>query len=90
MKSEPIRIEVFARPNLSDLQIDAFVRNAIKWQSTIPEDKIEITVKDGIVKLEGEADSEYQRNDATEIVKNLTGVRKVINSISVKPKLHKL
>jgi osmotically-inducible protein OsmY len=53
----------------------------------IPEDKIKISVEDGNVKLEGDVEWEYQRNQAKTTIENLTGVRFVTNLIAVKPKV---
>jgi osmotically-inducible protein OsmY len=53
----------------------------------IPEDKIKLSVEDGNVKLEGDVEWEYQRNQAKTAVENLLGVKFVTNLIAVKPKV---
>ncbi len=51
------------------------------------EEKIKIKVEDGVIRLDGEVEWEYQRSNAKRAVENLTGVRYVINSINLKPKI---
>lgn len=82
-------IQIGASPfyNKSDAEIADAVFNALKWDSTVQEEKIEIKVENGNVTLEGEADWEYQRESAKTAIQNLTGVRSVINLITVKPKI---
>lgn len=71
----------------TDAEIAEAVLNALKWHSGVQDEKIKIKVEDGIVRLEGVADWEYQRKNAGTAVENLTGVRSVINLITVKPKV---
>ena len=51
------------------------------------EEKIKIKVEEGIVKLEGEVEWEYQKTNASFAIQNLTGIRSIINLITVKPKI---
>ena len=71
----------------TDVEVAESVVNALKWHTMIPEDKIKVSVEEGNVKLEGEVEWEYQRNQAKTTVENLTGVRFVTNLIAVKPKV---
>jgi osmotically-inducible protein OsmY len=49
----------------------------------VPDEKISSTVADGWVTLEGTVDRSSQRTDAERAVRNLTGVRAVVNKIAV-------
>ena len=51
------------------------------------EEKIKVRVENGNVRLEGEVEWEYQRNNAKNAIENLTGVRSVTNAITVKSKI---
>lgn len=68
-----------------DTDIAQAALSAIRWHTLIPEDRIQVVVKDGWVTLEGEVDWQYQREGAVRVVQDLTGVRGVVNSITVKP-----
>jgi osmotically-inducible protein OsmY len=59
----------------------------LKWHTAVQEEKIKIKVEDGIVRLEGEVEWEYQRSTAKSAIEYISGVRSVINSITIKPKV---
>jgi osmotically-inducible protein OsmY len=69
----------------TDSQIAEAIKNALRWNSAVTEDKIEIKVDNGWVDLDGEVDWEYQKIAAQNNVENLLGVKGVINNIRVKP-----
>jgi len=82
-------IQVILSPSLqkTDTDIAAAVLNALRWNSSVQEDRIKIKVEDGIVKLEGEVEWEYQRQNVKRAIEYLSGVRMVVNLITVKPKI---
>jgi len=67
----------------TDTEIAQAVRQALAWDVFVPEDKITSTVTDGWVTLEGTVESGSQRYDAERAVRNLTGVKFVVNKIIV-------
>lgn len=71
----------------TDTEIAAAILTALEWNSAIQEEKIKIKVENGIVKLEGEVEWEYQRSQAKKTIEALTGVKLVLNLISLKPRL---
>lgn len=85
--AEDIQVGLTPAYKKSDAEIAEAVVNALKWHTMIPEDRIKISVEDGTVKLEGEVEWEYQRNQAKTAVENLMGVRFVTNLVAVKPKI---
>jgi osmotically-inducible protein OsmY len=85
--AEDIQVGVSPSYKRTDTEIAEAVVNALKWHTMIPEDKISVSVEDGNVKLEGEVEWEYQRNQAKTAIENLMGVRFVTNLVSVKPKV---
>jgi osmotically-inducible protein OsmY len=85
--AEEIQVGVSPTYRKTDTEIAEAVFNALKWHTAIQEEKIKIKVEDGVVKLEGEVEWEYQRTNAKTAVENLAGVRSVINLVTVKPKI---
>jgi osmotically-inducible protein OsmY len=85
--AEDIQVGISPTYKRSDTEIAEAVVNALKWHTMIPEDKITVSVEDGNVKLEGEVEWEYQRNQAKTAIENLMGVRFVTNLVAVKPKV---
>jgi osmotically-inducible protein OsmY len=85
--AEDIQIGVSPADKKTDTEIAEAVVNALTWHTAVQEDKIKIKVENGVVKLEGEVEWEYQKTNAKSAVNNLAGVNSVINLIVVKPKI---
>ncbi len=71
----------------TDTEIAEAVRNALRWNSSVNEDKIEVKVDNGWVYLDGEVDFEFEKRYAQECVEDLVAVRGVTNSIAIKAKV---
>src|ERR1700693_2062222 len=69
----------------TDTEIAQAVRRTLEWEVFVPEQKITSTVTDGWVTLEGTVERWSQRDDAERAVRNLTGVKIVVNKITVTP-----
>ncbi|MGZ4034079.1 MAG: BON domain-containing protein [Bacteroidia bacterium] len=67
----------------SDAEIKKSVLNALKWNSSIDENKITVKVKDGWVTLQGNVPWDYQRAKARLLAEDITGVSGVANLITV-------
>jgi osmotically-inducible protein OsmY len=84
--AEDIQIGVSPAYKKTDTEIAEAVLNALKWHTAVQEEKIKIKVEDGNVRLDGEVEWEYQRTNAKTAIENLSGVRSIINFITVKPR----
>ena len=69
----------------TDADIAKAVRHALEWDVFVPEQRIQSTVADGVVTLEGQVDHFSQLEDAARAVRLLAGVQNIINKIQVKP-----
>jgi osmotically-inducible protein OsmY len=69
-----------------DPDIARAVLDALKWNISVPADRIKVKVEKGWVTLEGEVDWYYQREAAERSVRSLTGVKGVSNLITVAAK----
>ena len=69
----------------SDTEIARAVRHALEWDVFVPDERIASTVSDGWVILEGIVERWSEREDAERVVRNLTGVKSVVNKILVEP-----
>lgn len=67
----------------TDEDVAKAVRNNLKWDVLVPDDKITTTVSNGTVTLQGKVNTWMQRYDAERCVQRLTGVKGVINQITV-------
>ena len=79
-----LEVKVVEGPQTTDTAIAAAVRHALTWDVFVPEDLIQSTVEDGVVRLRGTVEYPAQREDAARAVRNLAGVRAVDNRIAVK------
>jgi osmotically-inducible protein OsmY len=78
-------IEVRLASMRTDPEIARDVLHELESHISIPKGAIQITVKNGIVTLEGSVDWQYQKDLAESAVKKLRGVTSVINRILVRP-----
>lgn len=85
--AEDIQVGVSPAYRKTDAEIAEAVINALKWHTQIPDEKLKVKVEDGIVKLEGEVEWNYQRTQAKSAIENLAGVRLVNNFITVKSRI---
>ena len=77
-------------PNSSqrtDADIASAVIRALEWDSSVPIDKIDVTVSRGWVTLKGDVEWGFQRSDAERVARRITGVRGVSNLIVVRPRV---
>ncbi|THU39572.1 BON domain-containing protein [Niastella caeni] len=83
--AEDIQVGMSPTYRKTDAEIADAVLFALRWNTSIPDQKIKVKIEDGIVSLEGELEWEYQRNEARQAVEKLAGVRRINNFISIKP-----
>ena len=69
----------------TDTDIAQAVRRTLQWDVFVPDQTITSTVSDGQVILEGSVQTTSQRDDAERALRNLAGVKLVINKIAVTP-----
>jgi osmotically-inducible protein OsmY len=67
-----------------DNQIATEIVNALKWNWRIPNDKVKVKVEKGWVSLEGELRWKFQKEAASNAIKDLLGVTGVSNNITIK------
>jgi osmotically-inducible protein OsmY len=68
----------------TDTEIATSIANAFESNSFLRDLKFDISVKGGYVTLAGEAEWEYQRSTAARIVRETTGVRDLVNLLTIK------
>ncbi len=70
----------------TDADIAAAAVRALEWDAFVPVDKLDVTVSKGWVTLKGDVEWQFQKEDAERVVRRLSGVKGVINLITVKPR----
>lgn len=80
-----IHVKVPGSQARTDTEIAQAVRQALEWDVFVPHKGISTTVSDGAVTLEGTVERWSQRSDAERAVRNLAGVRIIVNKLVVTP-----
>ncbi len=84
--AEEIEVQFPGDKKTADDQIAKRALNVMEWASTVPKDAVQVKVQRGVVTLNGQVDWYYQKEEASTAVRKLSGVRAVINDISIKQK----
>jgi len=71
----------------ADDEIAKRALSLLAWDIMVPGKSLQVTVRDGWVTLSGEVHWQYQKRSAEDDVRKLSGVRGVINSITLKPQV---
>lgn len=71
----------------TDTEIAQAALAALKWNTTVPNERVTVTVKGGQVTLNGTLDWQFQKDAAANAVRHLTGVTLVVNHIIVQPRV---
>ena len=69
----------------ADDEIAKRIVNTLKWNSSVPDEKITTTVTKGWVTLEGDVEWHYQSTATEQAVRRLVGVTGVNNRIKITP-----
>jgi osmotically-inducible protein OsmY len=80
-----IRVKPDGTYERTDSEIAKAVRQALEWDVSVPDERIQTTVSGGVVTLEGTVALWTEHDDAGRAVRNLAGVREVRNLIAVEP-----
>lgn len=83
--ADEIEVRPASEAKTSDDEIASRAINVLSWDSVVPDDGIQVTVRDGLVTLTGKVHWYYQKSSAERDVRNLSGVRSVVNNIEVEP-----
>jgi osmotically-inducible protein OsmY len=85
--ADELGVELRADHVRNDEDIALAAADAIRWNAFVPRDSVQAAVEKGWVTLTGKVDWQYQRDAADAAVRHLIGVKAVINSIEVRPRV---
>src|SRR3981081_4191523 len=63
----------------TDTDIAAAATRALEWDAFVPIEKLDVTVSKGWVTMRGDVEWQFQRQDAYDVVRRLSGVKGVPN-----------
>ena len=70
----------------TDQELARAIRHTLEWDALVPDERIQSTVSEGWVTLEGDVNVWREREDAEKAVLRLAGVVGVINKITIVPR----
>jgi len=72
----------------SDAEIAKRVADLLQWDPLVPDDKINVTVENGVVRLRGDVEWNYQKDLAFKDASKIGGVVRIDNWIQVSPSVN--
>lgn len=84
--ADELRVRLPSAWERTDSDVARSVRDALRQDVTVPDDRISTTVSEGVVTLEGNVELWSQRADAERAIERLSGVKGVINRITIAPR----
>ncbi|MEI5681792.1 BON domain-containing protein [Mesorhizobium sp. CCNWLW179-1] len=82
--AQEIEVRPFGTNRTADDEIAKRAVNSINWNTSIPDDAVQVKVQKGWVTLTGKVEWQYQKSAATDTVRDLAGVVGVSNQIEIK------
>lgn len=79
-----LRVRLSGSPR-DDADIARAIAHILDWNVQIPTGRVQATVQNGWVTLEGHVDHDFQRREVGRMVRHVRGVNGVINDVTVTP-----
>ena len=83
--ADEIEVRTPSDAKMSDDEIASRAINVLSWDSVVPSEAIQVTVRDGLMTLTGKVHWYYQKSSAERDVRKLSGVHSVVNNIEIEP-----
>lgn len=80
-----IEVRLLNATERTDSDIAQAALHALKWDTSVPDENVKVSVTKGWVTLEGNVDWNYQRESCEKVIENLVGVKGVTNRLIVAP-----
>ncbi|MEO6847589.1 MAG: BON domain-containing protein [Chthoniobacterales bacterium] len=82
-----IKVELPDTDERSDAAIAQSAISQLEWNNTVPS-TVKVHVSNGWITFEGTVNSQYQKNEAENILRSSKGVKGIVNEIVVKPRVN--
>lgn len=83
--ADQIKVRFAEDKKMADDEIAHRVVSILRWSAVVPEDAVTVRVQDGWVRLSGEVKWNYQRNTVEALIHKLSGIKGMVNGITIKP-----
>jgi osmotically-inducible protein OsmY len=85
--AENLEIKLPGTAQRSDADIAQSVLSGLRFNVDVPRDRIQVTVENGWVNLDGEVEWQFQKSAAENSIKYLMGVKGFTDNIRIKPRV---
>lgn len=82
--ADELAVRLPAEGQWTDSEIAQAAVHALEWYAFVPHERIQLTVSNAWVTLEGEVDAPYEKMAAEEAIRHLVGVRGITNAITLR------
>ncbi len=82
--ADELQVKLHASSERTDTDMVKSALQMLAWDTVVPKDHVKVTVRGGWMTLEGEVEWEYQRTSAERAVRYLSGIKGVVNSVTLK------
>ena len=82
--ADELQVKLHASSERTDTDMVKSALQMLVWDTVVPKDHVKVTVRGGWMTLEGEVEWEYQRTSAERAVRYLSGIKGVVNSVTLK------
>jgi osmotically-inducible protein OsmY len=89
VKAIALELDVRLSPehHRSDTDIATAAEHALRWNTSVPADKVRITVDKGWVTLQGEVEWDFQRRSVERLIRPLMGVVGISNEMALRQRV---
>jgi osmotically-inducible protein OsmY len=84
--ADEIEVRPFGSNRTADDEIAKRAVSTLDWNTSVPDNSVQVKVQKGWLTLTGTVDWQYQKNAAAEAMAGLAGVTGVTNQIQIKPR----
>lgn len=85
---EEITVQLSRDGKRTDQELAQAAVNALRWNSAVPDQNITVEVENGWLSLDGHLDWQFQKEAATNAVKDIIGLKGISNLINIKPRVN--
>ena len=85
--AEGIKVRFANDKKTNDDEIARRALSILEWSASVPKGAVMVKVQDGWVTLSGEVFWQYQRLEAEHLIRRLSGIHGILNSITLKPQV---
>jgi osmotically-inducible protein OsmY len=85
--ADEIEVRYPFEQRIDDDEIARRAVDVLGWNSIVPHRAIQVLVRDGWVTLTGDVDWYFQKQSAEDAIRKLSGVRGIVNSVAIKPRV---